>query len=306
MLDKIKNGTMHAALIDPDKQPAEKAAEMAKTMKEAGTDIIFVGGSSGITKENLSATAKAVKEATGLPVVLFGGTPDSLNKELDAVLFMQIVNATDPVFITFGQVAAAPIIAKLGLESISMGYVIVEPGMTVAKVTKAKVVKQDEIETAVAYAMACKMFGFDIIYFEAGSGADRPVPPAMIKAIKTYVDLPLIIGGGIRTPEAAAAAREAGADIIVTGTMLEKGASVEEIKAGKIEYRLDKSNIIHVPVGKVSFSEEDLTDNFQSLMGAIIKARPSAVKGAFLKSITLAPTMGPGVKVKVSSVTDKA
>ncbi|MBQ7978184.1 MAG: geranylgeranylglyceryl/heptaprenylglyceryl phosphate synthase [Candidatus Methanomethylophilaceae archaeon] len=231
MLDKIKNGTMHAALIDPDKQPAEKAAEMAKTMKEAGTDIIFVGGSSGITKENLSATAKAVKEATGLPVVLFGGTPDSLNKELDAVLFMQIVNATDPVFITFGQVAAAPIMAKLGLESISMGYVIVEPGMTVAKVTKAKVVKQDEIETAVAYAMACKMFGFDIIYFEAGSGADRPVPPAMIKAIKTYVDLPLIIGGGIRTPEAAAAAREAGADIIVTGTMLEKGASVEEIKA---------------------------------------------------------------------------
>ena len=82
--------------------------------------------------------------------------------------------------------------------------------------------------------------------------------------------------------------------------------AVEEIKAGKIEYRLDKSNIIHVPVGKVSFSEEDLTDNFQSLMGAIIKARPAAVKGAFIKSITLAPTMGPGVKVKVSSVTDKA
>ena len=82
--------------------------------------------------------------------------------------------------------------------------------------------------------------------------------------------------------------------------------AVEDIKAGKIEYRLDKANIIHVPVGKASFSEEDLTDNFQSLMGAIIKARPSAVKGAFLKSITLAPTMGPGVKVKVSSVTDKA
>ena len=82
--------------------------------------------------------------------------------------------------------------------------------------------------------------------------------------------------------------------------------AIEDIKAGKIEYRLDKANIIHVPVGKASFSEADLTDNFQSLMGAIIKARPSAVKGAFLKSITLAPTMGPGVKVKVSSVTDKA
>ena len=109
MLDKIAKGTIHAALIDPDKQPAEKAGEIARTMKEAGSDIIFVGGSSGITMENLSATAKAVKEASGLPVILFGGTPDSLNKELDAVFFMQIVNAADPRFVTFGQVAAAQI-----------------------------------------------------------------------------------------------------------------------------------------------------------------------------------------------------
>ncbi len=231
LLDKIANGTIHAALIDPDKQPAEKAGEMAKAMKEAGSDVVFVGGSSGITIENLSATAKAVKEASGLPVILFGGTPDSLNKELDAVFFMQIVNATNPMFVTFGQVAAAPIIAKLGLESISMGYVIVEPGMTVARVTSAKVIGQDEIEKAVAYAMACKMFGFEFIYFEAGSGADRPIPPAMIKAIKSQVDLPLIIGGGIRTPESAEAARLAGADIIVTGTLLEQGTDNSKLNA---------------------------------------------------------------------------
>lgn len=230
MLDKIAKGTVHASLIDPDKQSAEKAGEMAKAMKEAGSDVVFVGGSSGITMENLSATAKAVKEASGLPVILFGGTPDSINKELDAVFFMQIVNSADPRFITFGQVMAAPVIAKLGLESISMGYVIVEPGMTVARVTNAKVVGQDEIEKAVAYALACKMFGFEFIYFEAGSGADRPIPPAMIKAIKTHVDLPLIIGGGIKTPEAAEAARLAGADIIVTGTLLEQGADHDQIK----------------------------------------------------------------------------
>ncbi len=230
MLDKIAKGTIHASLIDPDKQSAEKAGEMAKAMKEAGSDVVFVGGSSGITMENLSATAKAVKEASGLPVILFGGTPDSINKELDAVFFMQIVNSADPKFITFGQVMAAPVIAKLGLESISMGYVIVEPGMTVARVTNAKVVGQDEIEKAIAYALACKMFGFEFIYFEAGSGADRPIPPAMIKAIKTYVDLPLIIGGGIKTPEAAEAARLAGADIIVTGTLLEQDADHDQIK----------------------------------------------------------------------------
>ena len=73
--------------------------------------------------------------------------------------------------------------------------------------------------------------------------------------------------------------------------------AIKEIKAGKIEYRLDKSNIIHVPVGKVSFTEEQLADNFQTLMGAVIKARPSTLKGTFLKSVTMASTMGPGVKL---------
>ncbi len=80
--------------------------------------------------------------------------------------------------------------------------------------------------------------------------------------------------------------------------------AVNDIKAGKIEYRLDKANIIHVPVGKASFSEADLADNFQALMDAILKARPSTVKGAYLKSITLAPTMGPGVKVSVAKITE--
>ena len=79
--------------------------------------------------------------------------------------------------------------------------------------------------------------------------------------------------------------------------------AIEEVKAGKIEYRLDKSNIIHCPIGKASFSEADLTDNFNALMGAIVKARPSSLKGTYLKSISLAPTMGPGVKVNTLKVT---
>jgi len=231
MLDRIAKGTIHAALIDPDKQTPERAGEMAKLMKDVGTDIIFVGGSSGITVENLSATSKAIKEASGLPVILFGGTPESLNKELDAVFFMQVVNSTNPGFLTFGQVMAAPAMIKLGLESISMGYVIVEPGMTVARVTQAKVVPRDNIEQALAYAYTCKLFGFECMYFEAGSGADKPISPEMIRAIKEHVDLPLIIGGGIRTPEAAKAAREAGADVIVTGTLLEQGTDVSKLKA---------------------------------------------------------------------------
>ena len=78
--------------------------------------------------------------------------------------------------------------------------------------------------------------------------------------------------------------------------------AIKDIKAGKIEYRLDKTNIIHVPIGKASFTEEQLSDNFQTLMGAIIKARPAAVKGQFLKSVTVTPTMGPGVKVNTAKL----
>ena len=73
--------------------------------------------------------------------------------------------------------------------------------------------------------------------------------------------------------------------------------AINDIKAGKIEYRLDKSNIIHVPIGKASFTEEQLSDNFQTLIGAIVKARPSTLKGQYLKSVVIAPTMGPGVKI---------
>ena len=78
--------------------------------------------------------------------------------------------------------------------------------------------------------------------------------------------------------------------------------AINDIKAGKIEYRLDKSNIIHVPIGKASFTEEQLTDNFQTLIDAVVKAKPAAAKGQYLKSVTIAPTMGPGVKLSVAKV----
>ena len=78
--------------------------------------------------------------------------------------------------------------------------------------------------------------------------------------------------------------------------------AIEDIKAGKIEYRLDKANIVHVPVGKASFTEEQLTENFNALMDAILKVKPAAVKGAYLKTITLTSTMGPGVKVNVAKI----
>lgn len=222
LLDRISEGTLHVALLDPDKQSAEAAGELARRMKEAGTDAVFIGGSTGVTSENLSATAKAIKEASGLPTIHFPGGADALSGDVDALLFMSMMNSDDLRWVMGAQVYAAPFVRKLGIETVPMGYIIVEPGMKVGEVGSAVPIKHTEVDKAVAYALACEMFGMSLVYLEAGSGADRPVPPEMISAVKRAISIPLVIGGGIRTPEAAEAARKAGADIIVTGTLIEQ------------------------------------------------------------------------------------
>lgn len=220
--DMMTKGTLHMALIDPDKQSPEEAGMIAERMLEAGTDAVLIGGSTGVTAENLASTTRAIKEATGLPVILFPGNADALSNEIDALLFMSMMNSSDLLWVNRAQVYAAPIVKRLGIETIPMGYIVVEPGMKVGQVGKADLIKRDDVDRAVAYALACEMFGMSLVYLEAGSGADRPVPPEMIRAVKSAVNIPLIVGGGIRTPEAAAAAREAGADVVVTGTLLEQ------------------------------------------------------------------------------------
>ena len=231
LLDRMSEGTLHIALLDPDKQPAEKAGEMARHMKEAGTDAIFIGGSTGVTAQNLSETAVAIKEASGLPAILFPGNAEAISPDIDALLFMSMMNSSKLDWVMGAQVYAAPYIKKLGIETIPMGYIVVEPGMKVGEVGKAMLVKRDDVKTAVSYALACEMFGMELAYLEAGSGARQPVPPEMIRAVKEAISIPLIVGGGIRTPEAAAAAREAGADIIVTGTLIEQCDDLDKLKA---------------------------------------------------------------------------
>ena len=231
ILDRIKSGKMHMTLIDPDKQSAEDAAKIALICKEAGTDAIMIGGSTGITTENVDATAVAIKDKTGLPTIYFPAVPHALSTKCDAIYFMSIVNSADPAMITGAHAYASPYIKKIGIETLPMGYIIVEPGMTVGKVSKANLIKRDDVKSAAGYALACQYFGMKLVYLEAGSGADRPVPPEMIAAVKQMIDIPLIVGGGIRTPEAAAAAVKAGADIVVTGTLIEQTLEESKIEA---------------------------------------------------------------------------
>ena len=222
LVSKMKEGTIHLALLDPDKQDGAEAGAIAKRMRDAGTDAMMIGGSTGVTSENLSETAVCIKKESGLPTIHFPGGPGALSKDVDSIFFMSMVNSRDPFWIVNAQAGASIFIKKLGIETISLGYIIVEPGMKVGEVGNADAIKHSETERAVGYALACQMFGMDFVYLEAGSGADRPVPPEMISAVKKAITIPLIVGGGIRSPEAAKAARLAGADAIVTGTFVER------------------------------------------------------------------------------------
>ncbi|MFW6083357.1 MAG: geranylgeranylglyceryl/heptaprenylglyceryl phosphate synthase [Thermoplasmatota archaeon] len=228
ILTKIEEETLHMGLIDPDEQAPEEAAELAKILENSGSDAIMVGGSTGITKENLDKTVKYMVDKVDIPIIHFPTTAGAMSEHVNAVYFMSMLNSKDLSKVIGEQVVGAPIIKKMNIEPISMGYVIVEPGMKVGEVGKADLLPRDEPEMVVNYGLAAQYLGMKLFYLEAGSGSPDPVPVEMIKSYKENVDIPLIVGGGIRNYKQAQKIAEAGADIIVTGTVLEESKNVSK------------------------------------------------------------------------------
>jgi len=230
-MKKLKEEKLHFTLLDPDKDNELKPADLAMIADMAGTDAILVGGSSPITKTKLDQTIRQIKKRTELPVILFPSSVGYLSSLADAVFYMSLLNSNDPRYIIREPAKGAPIIKKMGIEPISMGYLVIEPGMTVGKVGKAELIKRDDVKSAVEYAIHAQYLGIKFFYLETGSGSPEPVPAKMIKAVKKEIDIPVIVGGGISTPKIAREEIKAGADIIVTGTSLEKGEikQVQEI-----------------------------------------------------------------------------
>jgi phosphoglycerol geranylgeranyltransferase len=229
--DLVKKGNkkkLHFSLLDPDKQDPETAGSIAKTAEEAGSSAIMVGGSTLISQEQVDKTVKAIKKQSKLPVILFPSGAKFLSKYADAVFFMSLLNSRNIEYVIREHVKGAPFVKNTGIEPLSMGYVIVEPGMTAGKVGEVDLVKKDDIETAVGYALAAQYLGMDFFYLEAGSGAPAPVSNEMISAVKKSIDIPLIVGGGIRSAKTAKEKARAGADIVVTGTKLEEEKNLKK------------------------------------------------------------------------------
>ena len=224
---KLKEKKLHLTLIDPEEQSPQKAVEIAKNAVNGGTDGIMLGGSTTDSVE-LDLTAKALQENIEVPIILFPGNTSGVSKYADAIFFMSLLNSTNPYWIVGAQALGAPMIKKMGIETISMGYLVVEPGGTVGWVGDAKMVPRNKPDIAVAYSLAAEFWGMKLFYLEAGSGADQSVPEEMIAKVKSYTDLILVVGGGIRDGETARKIVEAGADIIVTGTVVENSSKVED------------------------------------------------------------------------------
>jgi phosphoglycerol geranylgeranyltransferase len=213
---------LHFALLDPDKQKPAIAGQIALTVTDAGSTAIMVGGSTLSSQKQVDETVQVIKKNSDLPVILFPSGAKFLSKYADAVFFMSLLNSNNLNYVIREHVKGAPFIKYTGLEPISMGYVIVEPGMTAGRVGEADLIKRDDSGTAVGYALAAEYFGMKFFYIEAGSGAPAPVPNEMIRAVKKNASIPIIVGGGIRNPSTAKEKAQAGADIIITGTAIEK------------------------------------------------------------------------------------
>jgi phosphoglycerol geranylgeranyltransferase len=220
-------GAGHLTLIDPDTQSPSQAAAMARAATEGGTDAIMVGGSVGAAGVLLHDTVARIKEQTDLPVILFPSSVAGLCENADAVFFMSLLNSRSPSYLIENQALGAPLVLRYGLEPLPMAYIIIEPGGTVGYVGDARLIPRKKPELAAAYALAAKFMGMRLVYLEAGSGADAPVPPAMVSLVKRLLgEVLLIVGGGIRNGAAAAELAAAGADLIVTGTAVEKSQNV--------------------------------------------------------------------------------
>jgi phosphoglycerol geranylgeranyltransferase len=229
LLDKIKaEGSIHMTLVDPEKTSPSQAAKVAENSKANGTAAIMIGGSTFVSQAHLDDVIKAMSHIK-IPIILFPNNITGISRHADAIWFMSLLNSVDPYFLIGAQVLGASLVKKYGLEPISMGYIIVGEGGTAGVVGKAIPVPYNKPELTVAHALAGQYLGMHFIYLEGGSGATKPVPPEMIRMVKESTEIPLLVGGGIRTKKQALAAASAGADIIVTGNIVESIGGKQKI-----------------------------------------------------------------------------
>jgi len=225
-----EKGGGYFVLIDPDTRKDDELKEFIKEICNRGVDAILVGGSL-IIDGDFQSSLNLVKEASTVPIIIFPGSLQQLSANADAILYISLISGRNPNYLFGDHVIAAPFIRKMGIEPISTGYMLFESGGTTTAefISNTKPLPINKPEIAMAHALAAQYMGMDTVYLEAGSGADHSVPTKIVKAVSSYIDIPVITGGGIKTPDDARSKIEAGTTFVVTGNVLDDPENFELI-----------------------------------------------------------------------------
>lgn len=233
-------GACYLILIDPDKLSGNELAEFSAHCENSGVDGFLIGGSLMINGD-LSNSINIIKKNSKLPTIIFPGSVSQVSPNADALLFISLVSGRNADQLIGHHVMAAPLIKKYNIEPISTGYILIESGRatTVEYISASKPIPRHKPEIAAATALAAQYIGMKMIYLEAGSGADLVVPDETVKMVSSLCEVPVIVGGGLRTASAVSSKVENGAKVIVTGNYFEDLNNWDKIKefAGAVHYK---------------------------------------------------------------------
>jgi putative glycerol-1-phosphate prenyltransferase len=219
---KAESEKLLAILLDPDKIVLNNLKVLIEKINQSPATHIFIGGS--LVENNiLDELISKIKEDCDLPIILFPGNPSQISDKADGILFLSLISGRNPDYLIEHQIKAASILKKTQLEIISTGYILIESGTETAveRVSKTKPLDRNNPEYILQTAQAGELLGNKLIYLEAGSGADYPIPKEIIKLVSQNIEIPLIVGGGIVDLQGIQKAYDAGADLVVIGTAFE-------------------------------------------------------------------------------------
>ena len=219
---KEENAKKFAVLLDPDKLRIAKIDQIIALAKRASIDCFFIGGSL-VVNDSLDEIILTIKKHCDIPVILFPGSSRQLSYKADGLLFLSLISGRNADLLIGKHVETAPFLKISPVEIIATGYMLIDGGVptSVSYMSNTYPIPATKDSIAVCTAMAGEMLGLKLIYMDAGSGAQIPISRSMIEAVSRAIDIPLIVGGGIRTPEKARENVKAGADIIVVGNAIE-------------------------------------------------------------------------------------
>lgn len=239
-LNKIisRKGAAYIVLIDPDKKKSDRISETVSIANQSDVDALFIGGSL-MMDNNLNNRVKNIKKISKIPLILFPGGVGQLNKYYDAMLFMSVISGRNPHYLIGEQVIAAPLVKDLNIETIATGYILVDGGSisTVEFMSGTRPIPNNRLDIIIAHALAAQYLGMKAIYLESGSGAKLPITADVVSALSETINIPIIVGGGIKSPETASKLARSGASFIVTGTIIEKNTNLMKEIADSVHWK---------------------------------------------------------------------